>query len=1271
MFRMSVKHAHLLKKLQRVHLKIKVAFIPNLIALLALFFWGGAVASDLNLNRQESMEARRTLTQATILLKSGKQEQANTLLKERFPSGPPKGDLAVAYYKILASTPGGWNEARAGLEELSKNNRRNLQYGLALNVLLGSKIETRNQAFLNLANLFKERKVDKQRVLQTWREVLNAQAGGPDLIPFYEAYLSVDPRNAEITGKWMAEKNELAERKRIANDPVLRRRQTGLDLLDKGDIVGAEAPLADTLKSLPNDYLSLGGMGLIRMRQGRYEEAIPYFQRALALNPENAGKWKGLIVTSQYWSKIHQAEVARDAGNYSLALERIRSAIELDPQGAEAIAVLGTIESDQGNKRDAEKHFRETLILEADNGIAIRGLVQIMIDSAKWSEAMSLLNSQAPANSPEGARYNYLRVKILGAQADALIAKGENQAAIGNLTEALRTDPQSPWLRFKLAGIYRQMSQLDKASQVMKEGLRISPNDPEMINSDVLFLISVDRFDDALSVMRKSLKNPSLASNALRLTYADLLNRLERDDELDELFLTFKRYHFSGEDGIKYQRIQIAFNIRQALKNGDSNRAISLLKQALQLDPDEVWLRLDLARLYAKTHQPDMGKLAFEEFLAKHPKSIDGIYAYSLFLSGLEENLEALKLLERIPKAERTAKIVNLQRRIWVDMQIEQVKTLDGRGENAQAISHLERIEQEVGPDPNLLSSLAATWASIGMQERGDALFQKILSQNQSLPIDWHLYYANYLLNHDQEMQFRKEMQFLSAQKLSAEQARDLEGLKESSEIQDVTSLIRNGDVELAKQKLDPLLKAEPDNYKIKYLNGQILKGEGFYDLAIDIEQHALAQSPAPLASVHSLSTLKQMGGSSGVSIFQIEPPIVQPSSVSSGSPYQYKQLAELIDMRTNWIDSAIDYLSLSGTPGQSSYRATEIPLEWKMPLRAGERLTFRADQVNINAGSIDASNSYQVSTFGSMAACSVNCPTSFSNQSASGTALNLGYENQNFKADLGTTPVGFLTQNWIGGLKQKGDIGPIGYSLELSRRPMTSTLLSYAGTRDPVTGSIWGGVVATGATVGLSLDQGGALGGWTYFRARSLVGNNVQSNSDNQFMVGLNWRVINETDRQLSSGLTGMLWGFKQNDGEFTYGQGGYYSPQSYRAITLPLNYSQRFARFSFVLGGSVTSNWSRTDAAPYFPTNGAYQAAAGNPYYSASSGPGSAYSLLGGWEYQLTPSVFVGNRLKLERSPYYAPNSFTLYIRIDLDGAAPNPVPLVTQPVLPTSRF
>ncbi|MBU3628879.1 cellulose synthase subunit BcsC-related outer membrane protein [Polynucleobacter sp. AP-Reno-20A-A9] len=1228
-------------------------------------------ASDNSLSRQEIAGARRVLTQATILQKSGKSAEANAFLKEKFPNGPPPGDLAVGYYKIIANSPGGWNEARAGIEGLVKSDPKNLQYTLALDALLGSKPETRDLAFQNLAETYKVRKVDKQRVLQVWREVLNAQHTGPELIPYYEQYLKLDPHNQEITGRWILEKDTLEERKRIASDPVLRRRQLGLDLLDKGDIAGAEAPLMDTLKVRPKDYLALGGMGVIRMRQSNYEEAVTYYQKALTLNPENGGKWKSLISTSEYWLQIHQAEDARDKKNYPLAMEKIRSAILLEPQGPEGFAVLGTIEADRGNNKEAEKQFREALAIEADNGIALRGLVRLLINDGKREEALALINAQAPANSAAGKGYDYLRVKILGSQADDLVSKGQGVAAIPYLQSALQLEPLNPWLRFQLAGVYESVGSVDKGLAVMKEGLRLAPNDPEMTNANVLFLLSADKTEDALSLMRGALAKPSSDATSLRLTHANVLNRLQRDDELSPVLQRLAKTQLSPSDKQKFIQIQLDFDIRQALKAGDTQKAITLLKQAIVLDRDEVWLRLDLARLYAKLHRPKEGIAIFDAFLKTHPNSVEGLYAYALYLSGLEQNQPALKVLERIPASERTPKITRFQRGVWVDLQLTQVKRLNAQGDQAQAIAQLTTLESEVSNDPDLSSLVALMWGSIGKTEQANALFQKIEQGTPNLSVEWHLRYANYLLINEQPEAFLKEMTFISNQKLSPGQKQDFLDLQQTAELRAIGQLIQSGDIRVANQRLQPLISATPNNYKMMYLDSQIQRREGYLDRAIDIEQRALAQSPVPLSSFSSLSTLKPVASSSGVSVFQIEPPILEPSAVASGSAYQYKQMADMIDMRTNWIDSAVDYLSLNGTPGQSYYRATEIPLEWKMLMRADERVTFRADQVNINAGTIDAGNSYQVSTFGSMAACKTNCPTTFSNQSASGTALNVGYEKQNFKADIGTTPLGFLTQNWIGGVKQKLDAGPVGISLELARRPMTSTLLSYAGTRDPVTGSVWGGMVATGGTVGLSLDQGGTFGGWTYYRARSLTGTNVQSNSDNQFMAGLNWRIVNETDRQLSSGLTGMLWGFKRNAGEFTYGQGGYYSPQSYRSVTLPLNYSQRFARFSYVVGGSVSTNWSRTDAAPYFPTNSDYQAASNNATYSGSSGPGSAYSFLAAWEYQVTPSIFVGNRLKLERSPYYAPNSFVLYVRIALDGAAPNPVPLQTQPVIPTSRF
>ncbi|MFP3354326.1 cellulose synthase subunit BcsC-related outer membrane protein, partial [Pseudoalteromonas sp. SIMBA_153] len=79
---------------------------------------------------------------------------------------------------------------------------------------------------------------------------------------------------------------------------------------------------------------------------------------------------------------------------------------------------------------------------------------------------------------------------------------------------------------------------------------------------------------------------------------------------------------------------------------------------------------------------------------------------------------------------------------------------------------------------------------------------------------------------------------------------------------------------------------------------------------------------------------------------------------------------------------------------------------------------------------------------------------------------------------DLGTTQ-GYAVNNWLGGATLSGDLGQVGWSLTASRRPMSNSLLSFAGARDRPTGVRWGGVTANGGTLGLSWDQGGDNGVW------------------------------------------------------------------------------------------------------------------------------------------------------------------------------------------------
>ncbi|MEF9672196.1 cellulose synthase subunit BcsC-related outer membrane protein [Pseudomonas sp. PCH446] len=97
--------------------------------------------------------------------------------------------------------------------------------------------------------------------------------------------------------------------------------------------------------------------------------------------------------------------------------------------------------------------------------------------------------------------------------------------------------------------------------------------------------------------------------------------------------------------------------------------------------------------------------------------------------------------------------------------------------------------------------------------------------------------------------------------------------------------------------------------------------------------------------------------------------------------------------------------------------------------------------------------------------------------QQANGVGLAVAMENpeHGIKADIGVSPVGFTYNTVIGGvsLDQPLVSSPnMHYSIALSRRPVTDSLTSFAGTEDRRTGVKWGGVTANGGRAQLGYDD-------------------------------------------------------------------------------------------------------------------------------------------------------------------------------------------------------
>ncbi|MEY4749879.1 MAG: hypothetical protein RIQ60_2093 [Pseudomonadota bacterium] len=306
--------------------------------------------------------------------------------------------------------------------------------------------------------------------------------------------------------------------------------------------------------------------------------------------------------------------------------------------------------------------------------------------------------------------------------------------------------------------------------------------------------------------------------------------------------------------------------------------------------------------------------------------------------------------------------------------------------------------------------------------------------------------------------------------------------------------------------------------------------------------------------------------------------------------------------------------------------------------------------------------------------------------QRADGLALGLGWERGEQQADLGLVGLGMAVPRWVGGWRwdRWGEDGTH-LGVEIARRAETGTLLAWAGAVDPVSGQAWGGVNQTALVLrgGLALlpPVGPGQTGWLGDRLREVSldsslrlgrmdGRNTAGNGLLQWRGSLGLRFIDRPSLRLGSGLNLDLWRYQRNEGFYSWGHGGYYSPQRYASISLPLTLDARGPAWTLALRAGLSRSRTREDDVAYFPTDAAAQAAAGNPVHAGGPGGGVGASLRALGEWQFASQWRLGLTLGLEQSSDYAPRRFGLYLRHGL-GEQPAPADFPLRPLGSYTRF
>jgi Tfp pilus assembly protein PilF len=213
----------------------------------------------------------------------------------------------------------------------------------------------------------------------------------------------------------------------------------------------------------------------------------------------------------------------------------------------------------------------------------------------------------------------------------AHVREGNLRSGLAKLLEALKLDPESPFLHHEVAVVYRNLGEYTLALPHFKKALALKPRFPEARNNlGTLYLLLRD-WDRAIECFQKAVsdvlyKTPHIGYNNLGLAY---YNRGEYQTAVDKYRHAIKLFPSYSRC---YRNMGIAY---EALKKWDL--AIDAYEKAVFFEPEYAAAQLSLGTLYLKLGQKNKAAEALRQTIKTDKKA--GPYA--------EKARRLLKRIER------------------------------------------------------------------------------------------------------------------------------------------------------------------------------------------------------------------------------------------------------------------------------------------------------------------------------------------------------------------------------------------------------------------------------------------------------------------------------------------------------------------------------------------------------------------------------------------------------------------------------------------------
>ena len=263
--------------------------------------------------------------------------------------------------------------------------------------------------------------------------------------------------------------------------------EAGLHHFRAGRQLDAQLCCQQALELDPDHADTLHLMGLLSLQAKQYDHAVAWISRAIRQDPR-----------PDYLASL--GTTLQQQGRHEDALKVFDKAIQLSPDNAELWRQMGEILVQQERYDQALLSYQHALKLDPDHPDALYKSGAILDRFGRYEEALADLDRSDKALPNQAP--------TLQARARTLFNLKRLEESLAEGKRAYRLDPNNADTCNNIGAALRSLGRDKEASNWFDKALDIRPNDAGILNNKILLLYYLNRFDEifALYARIKSLK---------------------------------------------------------------------------------------------------------------------------------------------------------------------------------------------------------------------------------------------------------------------------------------------------------------------------------------------------------------------------------------------------------------------------------------------------------------------------------------------------------------------------------------------------------------------------------------------------------------------------------------------------------------------------------------------------------------------------------------------------------------------------------------------